>query len=43
MGVDVGHLVAGVSGGVAATLVLHPLDLVKIQMQGAIPAEMVAH
>jgi hypothetical protein len=28
------HLVAGVSGGVVATLVLHPLDLVKIRFQG---------
>lgn len=25
------HLVAGVSGGVASTLILHPLDLVKIR------------
>lgn len=30
------HLVAGVSGGVVATLVLHPLDLVKIRFQGTI-------
>lgn len=28
------HMVAGVSGGVVATLVLHPLDLVKIRFQG---------
>jgi len=28
------HLVAGVSGGVIATLLLHPLDLVKIRFQG---------
>lgn len=28
------HLVAGMSGGVVATLVLHPLDLVKIRFQG---------
>ncbi len=34
MVLDVAHLVAGVSGGVASTLVLHPLDLVKIRMQG---------
>lgn len=27
------HMVAGVSGGVVATLVLHPLDLVKIRFQ----------
>lgn len=33
MVLDVAHLVAGVSGGVASTLVLHPLDLVKIRMQ----------
>ena len=28
------HLVAGVSGGVSATLALHPLDLVKVRFQG---------
>ena len=28
------HLAAGVSGGVTSTLVLHPLDLVKIRFQG---------
>ena len=28
------HLVAGVSGGAASTLLLHPLDLVKIRFQG---------
>ena len=28
------HLVAGVSGGVTSTLVLHPLDLIKIRLQG---------
>lgn len=28
------HLAAGVSGGVVATLVLHPLDLVKVRFQG---------
>jgi len=28
------HLLAGVSGGVTSTLVLHPLDLVKIRFQG---------
>ena len=28
------HLLAGVAGGVASTLVLHPLDLVKIRFQG---------
>ena len=27
------HLVAGLSGGVAATLLLHPLDLVKVRFQ----------
>ncbi|XP_060078702.1 mitochondrial folate transporter/carrier-like [Ylistrum balloti] len=27
------HLLAGVSGGVTSTLVLHPLDLVKIRFQ----------
>lgn len=28
------HLVAGVSGGVASTLILHPLDLIKIRFAG---------
>ena len=28
------HLVAGISGGVCATLTLHPLDLVKVRFQG---------
>lgn len=28
------HLVAGISGGVVSTLVLHPLDLVKIRLAG---------
>ena len=28
------HLVAGTAGGVSATLVLHPLDLIKIRFQG---------
>ena len=28
------HMAAGVSGGVMSTLVLHPLDLVKIRFQG---------
>ena len=28
------HLVAGVSGGVASTVILHPLDLIKIRFQG---------
>ena len=28
------NLVAGVSGGVISTLILHPLDLVKIRFQG---------
>ena len=31
------HLVAGVSGGVTATLILHPLDLIKIRFQGKVP------
>lgn len=33
MVLDVGHMVAGVSGGVASTIALHPLDLIKIRMQ----------
>ena len=28
------HLVAGISGGVTSTLILHPLDLIKIRFQG---------
>ena len=32
--VKVEHLIAGTTGGVAATLVLHPLDLIKIRFQG---------
>lgn len=30
------HLIAGVSGGVTSTLLLHPLDLIKIRFQGKI-------
>lgn len=32
--VKVENLVAGLSGGVVSTLVLHPLDLVKIRFAG---------
>lgn len=28
------HLVAGFTGGVASTLILHPLDLIKIRFAG---------
>lgn len=28
------HMVAGVSGGVTSTLILHPLDLLKIRFAG---------
>ena len=28
------HCAAGVSGGVLSTLVLHPLDLIKVRFQG---------
>ena len=28
------HMVAGMSGGVVSTLVLHPLDLLKIRFAG---------
>jgi len=28
------HFVAGLSGGVLSTLVVHPLDLIKIRFQG---------
>lgn len=30
------HMVAGVSGGVTSTLILHPLDLIKIRFAGNI-------
>lgn len=32
--VKVEHMVAGFSGGVASTLILHPLDLLKIRFAG---------
>lgn len=28
------HMVAGISGGVTSTLLLHPLDLIKIRFAG---------
>lgn len=28
------HLVAGISGGVTSTIILHPLDLIKIRFAG---------
>lgn len=28
------HLIAGVTGGVTSTLLLHPLDLIKIRFAG---------
>lgn len=28
------HLIAGITGGVASTLLLHPLDLIKIRFAG---------
>lgn len=28
------HLLAGISGGVTSTLILHPLDLIKIRFAG---------
>lgn len=31
------HMVAGFSGGVASTLILHPLDLIKIRFAGKHP------
>lgn len=34
--VKVENLVAGLSGGVVSTLVLHPLDLVKIRFAGTV-------
>ena len=30
------HLIAGTAGGVSATLLLHPLDLIKIRFQGEV-------
>lgn len=32
--VKIEHMVAGFSGGVASTLILHPLDLLKIRFAG---------
>lgn len=34
--VKIGNLIAGLSGGVVSTLVLHPLDLVKIRFAGTV-------
>lgn len=34
--VKIENLVAGLSGGVVSTVVLHPLDLVKIRFAGAV-------
>lgn len=28
------HLLAGISGGIASTLALHPLDLLKVRLAG---------
>ena len=36
MSSDWENLVAGFSGGLISTLVLHPLDLVKVRFQGVI-------
>lgn len=33
-GVRYEHLFAGVTGGVASTLILHPLDLLKVRFAG---------
>ena len=33
-GVKYEHLVAGISGGIASTLALHPLDLLKVRLAG---------
>ena len=32
MGLQVRHMIAGMSGGVVSTLLLHPLDLLKIRL-----------
>lgn len=32
--VKIEHLIAGISGGVTSTLILHPLDLIKIRFAG---------
>lgn len=34
------HMVAGFSGGVTSTLILHPLDLIKIRFAGMYNLEM---
>ena len=31
LGLQVRHMIAGMSGGVVSTLLLHPLDLLKIR------------
>ena len=33
MGLQVRHMIAGMSGGVVSTLLLHPLDLLKIRWE----------
>lgn len=35
------HLVAGISGGVTSTLILHPLDLIKIRFAGELKRDVV--
>ena len=30
------HLLAGVSGGVSSSLALHPLDVIKVRLQGSV-------
>jgi len=33
-GINVHHLIGGLCGGVVATLVTHPFDLIKIRLAG---------
>lgn len=37
------YLVAGLSGGVTSTLVLHPFDLIKVRFQGMVNVFFLSH
>lgn len=37
------HLIAGISGGAISTLILHPLDLLKIRFAGMLHIHMLKH
>lgn len=40
--VKIENLIAGLSGGVVSTLVLHPLDLVKIRFAGKLKSHLLS-